>query len=112
MQAKQLKNFVLAFGFSLAASSAMAADYQVGGEAYASFPIPNSFSKTAASSKTRAEVKAELAQARSQGQQSGGEEYASFPATGKNEAALARARSDAEAVKAAESKPANQANGG
>lgn len=73
-----------------AAALAGAADSPVGGEAYVSFSIPDSFSKSAAGEKTRAEVKAELKQARLQGQPAGGEEYVVFEPAKRKDAVLPR----------------------
>ncbi|MCU6433957.1 DUF4148 domain-containing protein [Undibacterium sp. Jales W-56] len=49
-------------------TAAFAGDYQVGGEAYVSFPIPDMIKSTA-------EVRAELVKARAEGQPVGGESY-------------------------------------
>jgi len=96
MKTKQL---IAAAVLTLTGAAAFAAD-QVGGEAYVSFPIPNSFSHTAASTKTKAEVQAELVQARAEGQLTGGEEYVS--SVSKNTTStLSRAEVKAEAIKAA-----------
>ncbi|MFZ6646259.1 DUF4148 domain-containing protein [Undibacterium sp. TJN25] len=84
---------------ALTGATAFASGYQVGGEEYASFPIPNTFSKTAASSKTKAEVRAELVQARAEGQLIGGEEYVST--VGKTSSTVSRDDVKAEAIKAA-----------
>ncbi len=75
---------------ALTGATAFASGYQVGGEEYASFPIPNTFSKTAASSKTKA---------RAEGQLIGGEEYVST--VGKTSSTVSRADVKAEAIKAA-----------
>ncbi|MES2105085.1 MAG: DUF4148 domain-containing protein [Pseudomonadota bacterium] len=96
MNAKQL---IAAAVLTLTGAAAFAAGNQVGGEAYVSFPIPNTFSKTAASSKTKAEVQAELVQARTEGQLIGGEEYVST--VGKTTSTVSRADVKAEAIKAA-----------
>ncbi|WP_394782190.1 DUF4148 domain-containing protein [Undibacterium sp.] len=97
----------------IATGSAFAGNYQVGGEAYASFPIPsmsktteakaapatvaaNSIS-TSTNGKTRAEVIAELAQARAEGDTVGGAEYVAA-------APVAAARVAPETVKTATSK--------
>ncbi len=95
MNAKQLFAAVAL----IATGSAFAGNYQVGGEAYASFPIPSMIKttteakaapttvaaagiSTSTTGKTRAEVIAELAQARAEGNTVGGDEYvASNPAT-------------------------------
>lgn len=89
MNAKQL---IAAAALTFAGSAAFAADFQVGGDAYVSFPVPsmtNSVTKSAAvqaapaqlasAGKTRAEVTSELAQARGAGQPVGGEAYVNFP---------------------------------
>ncbi|HTD06554.1 DUF4148 domain-containing protein [Undibacterium sp.] len=110
MNAKQL---IAAVALIATGSVAFASDYQVGGEAYASFPIPSmiktgaepakaapaavAVANTSSNGKTRAEVIAELAQARAEGTNVGGEAYvASNPAT--------PARVAAETVKTATSK--------
>ncbi|MES2104976.1 MAG: DUF4148 domain-containing protein [Pseudomonadota bacterium] len=86
MNAKQL---IAAVALITTGSLAFAGSYQVGGEAYVSFPIP-SMTKTdeakaapsaiaanssSSASKTRAEVIAELAQARTDGATVGGDTY-------------------------------------
>ncbi|MES2071073.1 MAG: DUF4148 domain-containing protein [Pseudomonadota bacterium] len=92
MNAKQL---IAAVALIATGSVAFAADYQVGGEAYVSFPVP-SMTKTAETAKatgvtptaavaskssngrTRAEVIAEIAQARAEGVNVGGDSYVAF----------------------------------
>ncbi|MFZ6644953.1 DUF4148 domain-containing protein [Undibacterium sp. TJN25] len=96
MKATQI---IAAAVLTLTGVAAFAAGAPVGGEAYVSFPIPNTFSKTAASTKTKAEVQAELVQARSEGQLIGGEEYVST--VGKTTSTVSRAEVKAEAIKAA-----------
>ncbi|GGC62177.1 DUF4148 domain-containing protein [Undibacterium terreum] len=97
MKAKQI---IAATVLALTGAAAFAAGNQVGGEAYVSFPIPNTFSHTATSEKTKAEVKAELVQARAEGHVVGGEEYVSI--VGKNtNSTVSRADVKAEAIKAA-----------
>jgi hypothetical protein len=95
MKATQL---IAAAVLALTGAAAFAADSQVGGEAYASFPVPNSFAKAGTGVKTRAEVVAELKQARSEGQQIGGEEYATV---GKTVSTVSRAQVKSEAIQAA-----------
>ncbi|HTD03623.1 DUF4148 domain-containing protein [Undibacterium sp.] len=97
MKATQI---IAAAVLTLTGAAAFAAGNQVGGDAYVSFPIPNSFSHSAASDKTKAEVRAELVQARAEGQLVGGEEYVST--VDKNTTStLSRAEVKAEAIKAA-----------
>lgn len=80
-------------------SAAFAGDYQVGGEAYVSFPIPSM-------TKSTAEVRAELVQARAEGQKVGGESYTTIATSnatnGKTRsevlAELSQARNDGLAV--------------
>ena len=84
---------------SLSGAAAFAADAQFGSEPYVSFPVSNSFSHAASGSKTKAEVKAELVQARAEGQSVGGEEYVST--VGKATSTVSRAEVKAEAIKAA-----------
>ncbi|WP_394781887.1 DUF4148 domain-containing protein [Undibacterium sp.] len=91
------KQIIAAAVLTLTGVAAFAAP--VGGDAYVSFPIPNTFSKTAVSTKTKAEVQAELVQARSEGQLTGGEEYVST--VGKTTSTVSRAEVKAEAIKAA-----------
>jgi lipopolysaccharide export system protein LptC len=49
-------------------------------EAYVSFPIPQTFAKSFTGNKTVAEVRAEQAKARTDGQAVGGENYVAAPA--------------------------------
>lgn len=87
---------------SLSGAAAFAADAQFGSEPYVSFPLSNSFSNAASGSKTKAEVKAELVQARAEGQSVGGEAYVAT--AGKTTgSSLSRAEVKAEAVKTATS---------
>lgn len=107
MNAKQL---MAAVALIATGSLAFAGDYQVGGEAYVSFPIP-SMTKTTetakaapvalassnSASKTRAEVIAELVQARAAGATVGGDTYVA-------EAPVATVKATPETVKTATSK--------
>ncbi|GGC98217.1 hypothetical protein GCM10011396_52200 [Undibacterium terreum] len=107
MNAKQL---IAAVALITTGSIAFAGDYQVGGEAYASFPIPSMIKTTEtakaapaavatsnSASKTRAEVIAELTQARAAGATVGGDTYVA-------EAPVAAAKATPETVKTATSK--------
>ncbi|WP_394778311.1 DUF4148 domain-containing protein [Undibacterium sp.] len=94
------KHIIAASLLALVGVGAFAADYQSGGEAFASFSIPNSFSGSAVSQKTRAEVKAELAQARAEGQLVSGDAYP-FQSEKTAPANLSRAEVKAEAIKSA-----------
>lgn len=82
MNAKQLIAAVALIATGVTTGSvAFAADHQVGGEAYVSFPIPSmtkTKTDTVSNGKTRAEVVAELSQARAAGVPVGGEAYVSF----------------------------------
>ena len=82
MNAKQLIVAVALIATGVTTGSvAFAADNQVGGEAYVSFPIPSmtkTKTDTVSNGKTRAEVVAELSQARAAGLPVGGEAYVSF----------------------------------
>ncbi|MFZ6645999.1 DUF4148 domain-containing protein [Undibacterium sp. TJN25] len=94
------KHIIAASLLILTGATAFAADYQTGGEAYASFPIPNSFSNAPLGQKTRAEVKAELAQARAEGQLVSGDAYP-FQSEKTAPTTLSRAEVKAEAIKSA-----------
>ncbi len=93
MKAKQI---IAAAVLTLTGAAAFAA----GGEAYVSFPMPDTFSHSAVSNKTKAEVQTELVQARAEGQLVGGEQYVSTVGK-KTTSTLSRAEVKAEAIKSA-----------
>lgn len=92
------KQMIAAAILTFSGAAVFAGDF--GGEPYVNFPVPNSFSNAATGSKTKAEVQAELVQARAQGQYTGGEAYVSM--VGKNTSStVSRAEVKADAIKAA-----------